>query len=321
MAIHPIWKDVIITSRGAWASFGYTITLNNEEIYKGFAHRSPNSVTTTFNLSAIARDYLSSKITFSTASSQEVSTWKGVFKVVDNYGGTLANHTLYNDWSYRTEYAESAVSLAEPIINYVDPRQLVVTSVGNLSQIESVSVVITVGSAVRFEGSVKAFMTTTAKILNDSDAGKVLKVLVEGVEVLTADIKRTNAKYCLYYMNTHGGYDSFLVRGNSMRSDAYERTNIRRSVSGSLRHDKDTILNTITTKWELYTDYLTDAQYQRLHHLLGSTSVYLHDLESDEIVPVIVTNNMTNYHTYTNQGRKMSYIKIDVESAQERMRI
>lgn len=321
MAIYPIWKDVIIAGRGVGASFGYTITLNNEEIYKGFAHSSPNSLVTTFNLSAIAKDYLSSKITFSTASSQEVSTWKGVFKVVDNKGNALASHTLYNDWSYRTEYAESAISLAEPIINYVDPRQLVVTSVGNLSQIESVSVAITVGSVVRFEGSVKAFMTTTAKILNDSDAGKVLKVLVEGVEVLTADIKRTNAKYCLYYMNTHGGYDSFLVRGNSMRSDAYERTNIRRSVSGNMQHGKDTILNTITTKWELYTDYLTDTQYQRLHHLLGSTSVYLHDLESDEIVPVIVTNNMTNYHTYTNQGRKMSYVKIDVESAQEHMRI
>lgn len=321
MAIYPIWKDVIITGRALGASFGYTITLNNEEIYKGFAHSAPNSLVATFNLSAIAKDYLSSKITFSTASSQEVSTWEGVFKVVDNKGYALANHTLYNDWSYRTEYAESAISLAEPIISYVDPRQLVVTSVGNLSQMESVSVVITVGSVVRFEGSVKAFMTTTAKILNDSDAGKVLKVLVGGVEVLTADIKRTNAKYCLYYMNAHGGYDSFLVRGNSMRSDAYERTNIRRSVSGNLQHDKDTILNTITTKWELYTDYLTDAQYQRLHHLLGSTSVYLHDLESDEIVPVIVTNNMTNYHTYTNQGRKMSYVKIDVESAQEHMRI
>lgn len=318
MAIYPIWKDVIIMRP---TSFGYTITLNNEEIYKGFAHKFPNSLTTTFNLSAIAKDYLSSKITFSTDSSQEVSTWKGVFKVVDNRGNALANHTLYNDWSYRTEYAESAISLAEPIINYVDPRQLVVTSVGNLSQMESVSVVITVGSVERFEGSVKAFMTTTAKILNDSDAGKVLKVLIGGVEVLTADIKRTNAKYCLYYMNAHGGYDSFLVRGNSMRSDAYERTNIRRSVSGNLRHSKDTILNTITTKWELYTDYLTDAQYQRLHHLLGSTSVYLHDLESDEIAPVIVTNNMTNYHTYTNQGRKMSYVKIDVESAQEHMRI
>lgn len=320
MAIYPIWKDVIITGKGVGTSFSYTITLNDEEIYKGVAYSSPNSVTTTFNLSAIARDYLSSKITFRTTSSQEVPTWKGVFKVLDNRG-PLATHTLYNDWSYRTEYAESAVSLAEPIINYVDPRQLVVTSVGNLSQINSVSVVITVGSVVRFEGSVKAFMTTTAKILNDSDAGKVLKVLIEGVEVLTADIKRTNAKYCLYYMNTHGGYDSFLVRGNSMRSDAYERTNIRRSVSGNLQHSKDTILNTITTKWELYTDYLTDAQYQRLHHLLGSTSVYLHDLESDEIVPVIVTNNMTNYHTYTNQGRKMSYVKIDVESAQEHMRM
>lgn len=319
MAVYPIWKNVMVTS--SITPLNYTVLLNDVEVYKGTAHKMPGALATSFNLSNIAKDYLSSKVVIGETTSQEVLTWKGVFKVVNSSGLTLATHTLYNDWSYGIEYRKSVISLAEPIMDYVDPRQLIVTSVGNLSQSTSAVVSITVDGNNRFTGNVNNLMTISSKLLSDADVGSTITISGANSPLKTLEIKHTNAKYCIYYMNAHGGYDSFLVRGNSMRSDTYNRTNVVRSVSDAQQHSKDTILNSITAKWELYTDYLTDVQYQRLHHLLGSTSVYLHDLESDEITPVTITNNITNYQTYSNQGRKLSYVKIDVESAQERMRM
>lgn len=322
MALYPIWQDVMVESKVLNNPLSYIVQIDGIEVYRGIAQCSPRTVIASFNLSRIVQDYLSSKVTFNSSNFQEASSWRGDVVVIDaNNGKTLATHTYYNDWSYKTTYASAIVSLAEPITDYIDYRQRIVTSVGNLTNL-SAPITITVGGASRTRVSVTKQTTTTAKLLTDADVGKDVKVLANGRELLALNVRKTSAKYCLYYLNTHGGYDSFLVGGNSMRSDMYERMTIKRNTdTNTLTHGIDTMRNDITSKWQLYTDYLTDAQYQRLHHLLGSTSVYLHDLESDEITPVRVTNNMTDYHTYTNQGRKMSYVRIDVESAQERTRM
>lgn len=321
MALYPIWQDVMVVSNELNTSLSYIVQIDGIEVYRGIAQCPPRTTTASFNLSNIVQDYLTSKVTFGDSNTQQVNSWCGDVVVINAANGQiLATHTFYNDWSYQMAYGSKIVSLAEPITDYIDYRQRIVTSVGNLTK-SSATISISVGGVTRTNTLTKKQITTTAKLLTDADVGKDVKVLANGRELLTLNVRKTSAKYCLYYLNTHGGYDSFLVGGNSMRSDMYERMTIKRNANtNTLTHGVDTMRNDITSKWQLYTDYLTDAQYQRLHHLLGSTSVYLHDLESDEITPVRVTNNMTDYHTYTNQGRKMSYVRIDVESAQERAR-
>ena len=77
-------------------------------------------------------------------------------------------------------------------------------------------------------------------------------------------------------------------------------------------------LNTITPTWQLYTDDMNDGS--RMHHLLGSTEVYLHNLQTDEILPVVITDTNCVYKTYANQGNKRFHYAINVEASNYNIR-
>ena len=48
--------------------------------------------------------------------------------------------------------------------------------------------------------------------------------------------------------------------------------------------------------------------------------VYLHNLETDEIIPVVITNSQCEYLTYTNNGKKPYFYNITVEESNQKMR-
>lgn len=57
-----------------------------------------------------------------------------------------------------------------------------------------------------------------------------------------------------------------------------------------------------------------------MYHLLESTKVYLHNLETNEIIPVIITNAQCEHLTYTNNGKKPYYYNITVEESNLKLR-
>lgn len=57
-----------------------------------------------------------------------------------------------------------------------------------------------------------------------------------------------------------------------------------------------------------------------MHHLLESTNVYLHNLESNTIEPIIITNTNCEYKTYTNNGKKVVYYMIEAKSSKNKCR-
>jgi hypothetical protein len=65
---------------------------------------------------------------------------------------------------------------------------------------------------------------------------------------------------------------------------------------------------------------MTDDEASRMHHLLESTEVYLHNLEDDTIIPVNITNNSCEFKTFTNNGKKKFNYEIDVELARTKVR-
>jgi hypothetical protein len=135
------------------------------------------------------------------------------------------------------------------------------------------------------------------------------------------EVRDTCAEYCLYYLNAHGGYDHLLINGTSKRSDNIKRTEITRVVDNTtLKHGRSDVHTEITRTWRLNTGHLTDAQWAKTHHLLGSTHVFLHNLDSGEIVPVVIKANKADFNTYRNNGHKMSQLSIDVEESTKRER-
>ena len=76
----------------------------------------------------------------------------------------------------------------------------------------------------------------------------------------------------------------------------------------------------MTTQYTLYTDYLTDDEASKMYNLLESVNVYLHDLETNKIIAVNITNSTCDYKTFTNNGKKKFYYTINVEESQTKMR-
>jgi hypothetical protein len=110
-------------------------------------------------------------------------------------------------------------------------------------------------------------------------------------------------RYVLYYANAFGGWDSFLIEGNHSKTDELTRSSINRGKE----NDREVVnyRNGIRERVTLHTGWLSDDESSRMHHLLNSTDIYLHDLEKDVIVPVVMESTDTPYKTFKGEGRNL----------------
>lgn len=125
--------------------------------------------------------------------------------------------------------------------------------------------------------------------------------------------KETDKNYALYYINAYGGWDSLAIRGNVTQTDKIQSQTYKNKTNGKVKY-----LNTITPSWQLYTDSMNDGS--KMHHLLESTEVYLHNLETDEITPVVITDSECVYKSYANQGSTRFHYTINVEASNYKIR-
>lgn len=323
----PIWKDTVIEIPASASGTDYTITIDNTgaTIFSGKAYAMGADSNVSVNLNRICKDALSSKIELSKDTTvYQQSFYKLNFKASAGSVGRLV--TFYNDWSYKEiEESSHCQSISQPISDVVDPRQLLITTIAKISSRNP--------GAVRVEfydgrswhevvNTIPSPCVTIAIPVSELRDGKFIDVMNDIDEAVRRyRIEETCAQYCLYYLNAHGGFDHLLINGNALRTDMYTRNEVTRGVDNTTwKHGRDYASTTITRKWQLHTDTLTDAQWALTHHLLGSTQVYLHDLEADEITPVVITSSQAEFKTYRNQGNKKSSLTIEVEASVERMR-
>ena len=130
------------------------------------------------------------------------------------------------------------------------------------------------------------------------------------------------AKYALYYVNAHGGWDCFLIEGNTLEADTLKRNT--REVEYDNRDIQNrgiqNYVNEITKGFTFHTGWLLDDQGERMHHLINSTDVYMYDIANEEMIPVIIPTTSCEYKTYKNQGNRMVNYTIQVQIAQNRIR-
>jgi hypothetical protein len=133
--------------------------------------------------------------------------------------------------------------------------------------------------------------------------------------------------YCgygaLYYSNALGGWDSFLIEGNIIKKDSYERYTIENKwIADTLQPGTRTLVNTIDESWTLNTHLLTDEEAKILaEHLFGSNNVYFHSFADNTITPVVITDTSVDYKNWRNQKRKRFYLTINIKSCQPKQRI
>ena len=142
----------------------------------------------------------------------------------------------------------------------------------------------------------------------------------ETTETFTAS--DTCSRYVLYYLNAYGGWDFLLLEGTCTESDELTRHNSARDYSNTLSKNRGTFnfCNEIVKSWTLRTGWMTDRQSQRMHHVLNSTDVYLYDMETRLLLPVILTRTQTDYKTYKSEGNRLFNYEIAAQLAQQRQR-
>lgn len=129
-------------------------------------------------------------------------------------------------------------------------------------------------------------------------------------------------EYAIYYLNRYGGWDSFLIEGNGVKTDTYSKYYTNKSFNNTtLDFERKVYNNQITTSYELHTGWLTDVQSENLaFNLLPSNAAYLHDFTKNQIKPVVITNSECEYQKFRN-GKKLNKYTITVENSQSTQNI
>lgn len=130
------------------------------------------------------------------------------------------------------------------------------------------------------------------------------------------------------YRNRFGGWDSFLIEGNIIKTDNYTKLNWRRK--GEYNHsysintlkynidEKVTDSVNIDTTYQAYTGWLSDEEAERLvFHLLSSPTVYFQNLDKEnqlfnteyyDYFPVRLTASSAEYKKFRNGKKMVNYL-------------
>lgn len=140
-------------------------------------------------------------------------------------------------------------------------------------------------------------------------------ILVDGCAVY-------DVNYCgdaaLYYLSSRGSWEAFLLEGTIKRTDKFTQQDYYKAYDNTtIEFGRKRFLTEIKRTWELNTGWLSDDEAARLaEDLLPSTQVYLHILDKDEMLPVVITDTQAEHKTYETQNYQLVSYKINVEASQ-----
>ncbi len=321
--VTPIWKDTNYSITTFNENVEYEVQSNGGVVYSGKAYKLPDEQEIVIiNINKICSSHLSSSIENAFMGNTKYhyipSHKRFTLFVNDEVAET---YNFYNSYSYTelNRNNNNCINLSFPINNVIDTRQYFVNSffypIVTSTNYPYVRYSLDgnggdYSSAINIDSNQQCVITD--KNIN-YEGTLTLYYALSNADTMVYEVKNTCCKYCLYYVNAYGGWDSFLINGNDKRTDEITRYNFIKAVNNTTtNHSNVNYLNTYKPQYRLYTHYLTDEEASRMFHLLESTTVYLHNLEEDVIIPVTINSNTVEYKTFTNNGKKKFYYTIDV---------
>jgi len=283
----PIWQDTYYTTSADTLVYSITDSGHNA-LFSGKALKSPEQSQLSVNINTVAENYLDVEFPLTATDIEQSSS--GVFDHNDGIGTfllksgdtVLSAYEFYNDWSYDDD------------IKYVDPEaEEKVMDMSRPINGHTASGQFTFSTLIDLDNSI--MQTVWSREENGTDCGS----------------------YVIYYLNRHSGWDSFLIEGKVVERDTYTSDTYLRAVDNKNRLAPSEIRynNTVSKTWELNTGWLNDEESRILaNHLMSSNKVYLHNLLTDKIVPVIITDTQTEYKRFNTERRLISY-SINVQAS------
>ena len=328
--IVPVWKDEFFHINKTTATYSLVNDRTGDVIYRGKAVKYPDKEYIEINISPLVRGYVSSSVSnFTDSGRYNIQSYSvPINLMIDDV--MKANYIYINDWSY--DKTPNNFMISDPIRNLCDSRQWFLYSYYRRIPDTSTTAA-NAGYFIYHNGS----QTSSSFHIGDSSQTLVKLKLTRYENPTRISVSANNPtgyqvtnefkvidscyEYCLYYVNSYGGWDSLLIQGNTLKSDSITSSYyMKKFNNNTIQFEKVKYNNVMTTKYQLYTDWFNDDEQSRLHHLLESTEVYLHNLVTDEILPVVITNTTCDWKTFTNNGKKKWYNTINVEVSQQRIR-
>lgn len=277
----------------------FTFELGGNTIYSGKGWARPGQSTVYVRPNDVFSQYLSQ--TFPTLSNN-TSTDCDVVKTFNIVSGSSASK-VYCLGSMAD--LDNSVHHA-PITGRVQTGQFFITSV-----FKSSTKLVTSAGTTTLSTANKNRATDTSSLTGS------IQVKM-GTDTVTWQLVPKCHRFVLYYVNAFGGWDSLVCEGGYRLTDTYERAEagVWPAANGQEAKTRTSkvYLNEVTRSVVLNSGWLTDAQAARMHHLLGSTLVYLCDTDdSNAVYPVKITNGDCPYKTFKNEGGQMVNYEITAE--------
>lgn len=330
-----IWKDIIVDF-GAVASVNYNVEVTGYgEVFRGKAYARPGASTLTVRINDIVADAYGMLLALPWSAFSALA-WPMEVVVNDLDSTTeMYREQVMMDWSYRYDYDPSLQGMSDPVKAELHYSQFILYTLCDNPHPATVTV-----SETAADGTVTTETLNTneadgffsdAPLLRRLDAAgsgtffyEVASLLGDPVEVEVEAVtyKLTSCgDYVLYYVNAFGGWDSLIVYAPK-QTDELKRHTVGVDYDNTETYARGRVnyVNEVQRKVTLHTGLLTDEQSSRMHHLLNSPCVYLHDLQSGDVWPVVLTNTVTEYKTYRNQGLRMADYTIEADYAVDMMR-
>lgn len=324
----PIWKDYYVRL-GTNDSCEFRILCQGKVIYQGKAWKRPGQSILDVRINDICADYINTI--------PHDNTERIVFSVEIPFEGDWENIdevSFENDWSYEYDYNPATMGVSNPINGKIDRNQWIVFTAYHA---------LTIAVRINYKDgrSQEVFVPTDMdaafdRNLNAAFADAIRKTYTgtavfnlsawDNVESVTIGNKVFNVvnncnRYALFYVNAYGGWDSLLIEGNhSVTDNLVRHTREIECDNRVLCRSTENYVNEISKTMTLHTSWLSDEESSKMHHLLNSTNVFLGDIVTGQMIPVILTNTTTEYKTYKGNGGRLVNYTINVTIAQERRR-
>ena len=318
----PIWKTMnveipIVTPF-------YSIKKGDDLIFSGKVYAQKTDSVRSINVNDIIEDYTSDSIDITSSQRWQKTENEKVFTLATGVNETemsdMFNLVVADDWSYSDRNRTYFTS--DPICYTLDSRQYFIFSVQNRYGDTLPSC-----SYQTDTMSVDGVETGDYKVVSDESYTQIIKDIsnlktIDITEMNNVDDTRyfkvctTKNKYCLYYKNLYGGYDSILLNPTSQLSASITDNTLTTDYDTTvLNHYKRSYSKTIQNKWTLKTNLLNDTQSEKMRHIYTSNQMWLHNLETGRLYAVNPVDKTFTEKTFkSNKHKPLSYT-ITVEEA------
>lgn len=318
----PIWKtmnvDIPIVTPF------YSIKKGDDLIFSGKVYAQKTDLVRSINVNDIIEDYTSDSIDITSSQRWRKTENEKVFTLATGANETemsdMFNLVVTDDWSYADR--ARAYFTSDPISYTLDSRQYFIFSVQNrygdtLPSYSYQTDTLSVGGTESGDYKVVSDESYT-QIIKDISNLKTIDI----TEMNNVDDTRyfkvctTKNKYCLYYKNLYGGYDSILLNPTSQLSASITDNTLTTDYdTTALNHYKRSYSKTVQNKWTLKTNLLNNTQSEKMRHIYTSNQMWLHNLETGRLYAVNPVDKTFTEKTFkSNKNKPLSYT-ITVEEA------